>query len=831
MVEESIDKKYIKFITNLNKIIIVYHIMNIIIPLCGIGKRFQDAGYDSPKPLIKIFNKTIIHRVLDCLDVSKDDKIFIIYHNSLDEYNFSINPKNNPKNNPNVVFIPIYKRTLGAAETVKIGIEEIKKQEHLKSCLIIDCDTVYNTNILKKIRKLKTNGVVYFEDVEINPIYSYITLEDDKITDIKEKEKISNYANTGAYYFTDINELHMYCKKIIENNIMCKNEYYTSCVIKEMLVDGKEYKGIKINKSFYTSFGTPEDVEEYKKRHISFLFDLDGTIVKTDAIYFKVWSTILSTFNITLTDSIFSNFIQGNNDFFTMKKLKIKDELYNLDDISTLKDTLFLKNINDIDIMEGVQHFIKMIKKLGHSVAIVSNCNKIICEEILKHIKIRKYIDHIVTGNECDNPKPYPDPYFKAMSLFDTTRDKCIIFEDSKTGLLSALNAYPKIIIGVDNGTNSHILDELNIEFKINTYTGLEIPKLIDCKLTNNMKDIKDMIYNSIQKKYDIANIELDLIKLKGGYISDVIKVTITLKSGDVLNCVLKYENDYKSSLIEMAYNLDLFNREYYFYENISNYININTPKYISTIKDSNFKSKGILLENINRENFKLGLNLNKENIDVSFKVIEQCSKFHSSFWNKDLSKSFTNIRKHNDTLFNPFLNNFITEKWPLFIKKWSFLIDQPLLIKLEKIISTFSSIQENLSKGHLTLCHGDVKSGNIFYELINDTYMPHFIDWQYIAHGKGVQDIVFFIIESFDIEHIEQYTNIFKKYYYIKLKEYGVKYSEDDYNKDFMDAISYFPLFVALWFGTSPEDELIDASFPFVFIQKFLYFVNVYIN
>ncbi|MEI6853667.1 MAG: hypothetical protein WCL06_12540, partial [Bacteroidota bacterium] len=63
--------------------------------------------------------------------------------------------KNNPKNNPNIIFIPIYKRTLGAAETVKIGIEEIKKQEHLKSCLIIDCDTVYNTNILKKIRKLK----------------------------------------------------------------------------------------------------------------------------------------------------------------------------------------------------------------------------------------------------------------------------------------------------------------------------------------------------------------------------------------------------------------------------------------------------------------------------------------------------------------------------------------------------------------------------------------------------------------------------------------------------------------------------------------------------
>ena len=41
--------------------------MNILIPLGGIGKRFSDEGYSFPKPLIKIFDKTMIEHVIDSL--------------------------------------------------------------------------------------------------------------------------------------------------------------------------------------------------------------------------------------------------------------------------------------------------------------------------------------------------------------------------------------------------------------------------------------------------------------------------------------------------------------------------------------------------------------------------------------------------------------------------------------------------------------------------------------------------------------------------------------------------------------------------------------------
>jgi hypothetical protein len=86
-----------------------------------------------------------------------------------------------------------------------------------------------------------------------------------------------------------------------------------------------------------------------------------------------------------------------------------------------------------------------------------------------------------------------------------------------------------------------------------------------------------------------------------------------------------------------------------------------------------------------------------------------------------------------------------------------------------EDVYNNFDKIQENFSLGdNLTFIHGDIKSQNIFYDINND-YEPYFIDWQHCAIGKEVQDLVFFIIESFDMSDIKPTYNLLKQYYYKK--------------------------------------------------------------
>ena len=286
---------------------------------------------------------------------------------------------------------------------------------------------------------------------------------------------------------------------------------------------------------------------------------------------------------------------------------------------------------------------------------------------------------------------------------------------------------------------------------------------------------------------------------------------------------ILKYESNEENNLSNMAKKIKLYEREYYFYKEISNHINIHIPKFIGLIQNNN-KPYGLIIEKISN-NYIINKNLNND-IDLSLKIINNICKLHCKFWNKDLQTLFPNLYKHNDPIFNPFMKEYIKTRKDEFIKKWSFLIKNTEIIT--NIYNDFENIQNRLSTNNLTFIHGDLKSPNIFYNT-NDNNDLCIIDWQHCCIGKGVQDLIFFIIESFDINTIKRIYPLFKHYYYNKIIESNIDYSYQQYEMDIYDSICYIPFFTSIWFGTVPNDELIDKNFPYFFISKFILLLNIY--
>jgi HAD superfamily hydrolase (TIGR01509 family) len=586
------------------------------------------------------------------------------------------------------------------------------------------------------------------------------------------------------------------------------------------MIHNYDFYGYQLDGSNVFSLGTPNEVANYLKNTYCFLFDLDGTLVNTDTIYYNVWKQILQKYNIELTEDIFKKYIHGNNDETVIKTLIP----FANENISFIKDSLFIENLEDIIIISGAKEFMRKLIESGHKCCIVTNCNRRVAEEIIVHCGFRKYIDFIVVGSECEKPKPYPDPYVSAMKKYNISSNHAIIFEDSKSGLLSARQSNPLCVVGI---TSNYSYDDLLLHganIVIDDFNNVDLNSIILFE-NKSIGKIKKYIIESLPS-YNIIEVVIDDVKLKGGYISDVLSVQLVTCSG-TMDCVLKLENTNETPLSIMATSLGLYDRENYFYENISKYINVKIPKFYGLVKNDDFVTIGILMENLYKTgNFDINIDLNACDIDVSFKIIDAISKMHIKFWNKQLDTSFQQLKKHNDPLFNPVWKNFINDKWNKFKEKWKNVISS--FEKGDWIVENFHIIQEELSIGdNLTLIHGDVKSPNIFYNKDNNNE-PYFIDWQYICIGKGVQDIVFFLIESFTIDKIKLYYPMFIQYYYIKLINNGItNYSYEEYLKDVKNAICYFPFFVAIWFGTTPEDSLIDKNFPYFFIQKLFYLLN----
>jgi len=813
--------------------------MNIIIPLCGKGERFKKNGFKESKPLIKVFEKSIIFYILDNLKLTNEDKLYFFYNSYLDNEDFKgiiLSKYNNYK----IYFISINQYTKGASETLKIGLNECFKKELIKNRLTIclDCDNFYSVDILSKIRNtIYEGGTINTINLDKNPIYSYIkTDENNFIIDIVEKTKISDYINTGCYFFKNLENLYQYAKIVSENqNLYMKNECYISCIIKKMIEDNFKFTSILIEPENYFNLGTPQQVKNYIENTHAFLFDLDGTLVITDEIYYEVWKEIFKKYNIEIDENFYHKYIFGNTDLQVSNTVLFNVDI-TLENLSQQKDQFFLSKIKNIKLAEGIFPFFEKIKSLGHKIGIVTNCNRKVAESIINYFNFEKFMDILIIGNECLRSKPFPDPYIEACKYFNISNEQTIVFEDSKSGLLSAKNMFPKRLIAINEIYDIITYNQLGVYKILKNFTDINITELINNntdleynKLKNNI--IFSLSRNNIFKDEKILEINIDKSKLKGGYISDVISLDI-ITNLNIYNTVLKLENRNESFLSKMAQNLGLYEREYYFYEKVSKFCPISIPKFYGIIYDENECEIGILLENLYKREMISNLNLNSSQIENTLKIIEECAKLHTKFWNKDLQTIFPNLKKHNDDLFKPAWKNFMSEKWFIFKDRWKFILQDYHIDIIEKVINNFDQIQDYLSDKNLTLCHGDVKSLNMFFKKERDRYEPCFIDWQYINYGKGVQDIVFFLIESYNIQKIKEYHNLIKEYYYIKCKDLGIKYyTEEEYKKDFIYSILYFPLFVSIWFGTLFQDDLIDKNFPYFFIQKFLFLLELYKN
>jgi len=765
--------------------------MIVLIPLGGIGSRFKTEGFKNIKPFINIHGKPILYYLIDKIDA---DYIYIPYNKELKKYNFEERLRTDfPK--INFKFLCLSKNTRGASETIKIALDNLTGYDEQILCL--DGDSFYNIDIVKKWNK--GNQVFCMPEKE-RDCFSFIKFVD-TITNIKEKEKISDWACTGAYGFRSWKTLKRYCNQIIDKNIMDKGEFYISTVIGEMIKDNIKFFPGCITKNDFISLGTPQDMLKFYD--ICILFDLDGTLINTDEAYVNTWKELLDPYGYQVDKQWFDINVKGKSDFSVFSKL-FPDHSWNttnpnFKELSHKKDNIFLKNIKNLTPIYGAIEFVQNCILFGIQCGIVTNCNRESAVNILKHFDIYDCMKTLIIGDECSRPKPFPDPYLKGKNHFDNKL--CIVFEDTPTGIQSAKACGADFIIGVETSYSKDVLKSHGADFSIKDFK-CDIFSIIRMIETDRIG--KSQEYNHLKgecKRILKENVKFEKMFLKGGYIANIQRIFT-----DNDSYVIKRENESNHTFNTISKNLKLYEREYYFYEQVSKLVPLKVPKYYGTIYKNGTK-KGIILEDLNN-NFTFNPSLNNDGLNL---ILKRVAEMHHTFWDNTLLDQF-DLQINTDSLFKPEWQNFCKQRWPIFKEKWSEILSFEQLDIGEKILNNFSKIQESLSKPPLTLVHGDLKIPNIaMYNNGKPNQEPYFLDWQYIVKGKGIQDIAFLLIESFDIQDHERILNQYLKYLNL----------DYNYKEDFKNALCYFPFYVAMWFGTVDDKDLIDVTFPKKYIPK----------
>ena len=234
--------------------------LNVLIPMAGAGSRFEKAGYTFPKPLIDIEGDPMIKVVTENLNI-KANYIFIVQKSHREKYNLDTLLG---MVSPGCKIVEVEGITEGAASTTLLAKEFIDNDNPLvmaNSDQFIEWDS--NEFMYKMSETDCDGGIVTFKST--HPKWSFAKVnENGLVTEVAEKNPISDIATVGVYYWKKGSDYVKYADQMIEKNLRVNNEFYVCPVFNEAIQDDKEIRTFEITKMW--GLGTPEDLNTYLRR-------------------------------------------------------------------------------------------------------------------------------------------------------------------------------------------------------------------------------------------------------------------------------------------------------------------------------------------------------------------------------------------------------------------------------------------------------------------------------------------------------------------------------------------------------------------------------------
>jgi len=235
--------------------------LNVLIPMAGAGSRFEQAGYTFPKPLIDVKGKPMIQVVVENLNI-KANFIYIVQKSHREKYNLDtlLNLIT-----PNCKIVEVDGITEGAAVTALMAKEHINTEHPLffaNSDQFVEWDS--NEFFYKMNENDADGGIPTFKAT--HPKWSFAKLDEDGfVTEVQEKNPISDLATVGFYYWKHGSDFVKYAEEMIEQDIRVNGEFYVCPVYNNAIKGGLKVRTFDVPKMW--GLGTPEDLKYYLENY------------------------------------------------------------------------------------------------------------------------------------------------------------------------------------------------------------------------------------------------------------------------------------------------------------------------------------------------------------------------------------------------------------------------------------------------------------------------------------------------------------------------------------------------------------------------------------
>ena len=219
------------------------------------------------------------------------------------------------------------------------------------------------------------------------------------------------------------------------------------------------------------------------KQKFTILFDLDGTLVDTAPDLMLAHNHVMKKYGYsTKTTEDIRTLVgkgagaligrsiwgQAKKEFHSVDDLKIKDEM------SKEFINYYGQNIiSESTLIAGVKEFLIWSKKQNISMAVCTNKQEHLSNELLKKIGIYEFFEYVAGSDTFDYCKPDPRHLTSVVEILDGDVKKTIMIGDSETDANAAKAADIPVIL-LENGYTEKNTNEIYHNHLVKDFINLE---------------------------------------------------------------------------------------------------------------------------------------------------------------------------------------------------------------------------------------------------------------------------------------------------------------------------------------------------------------------
>ncbi|PLV59969.1 HAD family phosphatase [Thermotoga sp. KOL6] len=185
------------------------------------------------------------------------------------------------------------------------------------------------------------------------------------------------------------------------------------------------------------------------------IFDMDGVLMDTEPLYFEVYRRVAENYGKPYTEGIHRKIMgipEKESLVILIKELDVKEDVETFrKKIQEEKSRVFAELLKE---NPGIKEALSFAKSKGVKLALATSTSKEEALQRLEKLKLKKFFDVMVFGDQVKNGKPNPEIYLLALKKLRVNPSKVIVFEDSKSGVKAALGAGIERVYGVVHSLN-----------------------------------------------------------------------------------------------------------------------------------------------------------------------------------------------------------------------------------------------------------------------------------------------------------------------------------------------------------------------------------------